>query len=252
MPNKPKTHDDCRLLCCILCKRTLKDNRKLTVGNKILIKTNFVPNYDDVHQFLPGGTCGACRRLLTMRFGQKSDPKSGTLPFDTDPKYFQNIIEELSQLPSGIGIRIDCTCSICVPSKTPFLSENKTSGVPKPTFTNTSSRDNRTLDQSRVQEVTQLMKKLTPKTKDFLVNARIKEKEQEKSSDSPLKFGSATGGKPMSVVGPKARKRLYDSKAPIPAKTFENIASGTDLSAKKLASVAKEFRSSQGRSSIES
>ena len=58
MPNKQKTHEDCRLLCCILCKRTLKDNRKLSVGNKILVKTNFVPNFDDVHQFLPGGLCG--------------------------------------------------------------------------------------------------------------------------------------------------------------------------------------------------
>ena len=75
MPNKQKTHEECRLLCCILCKRTLKDNRKLSVGNKILVKTNFVPNFDDIHQFLPGGLCGAYRSLLAKRFGQNSDPE---------------------------------------------------------------------------------------------------------------------------------------------------------------------------------
>ena len=55
-----------------------------------------------------------------------------------------------------------------------------------------------------------------------------------------------------SIAGPKARKRLYDSKDPVPVKTFEKIASGTDLSANKMATVAREFRSSQGRKSIES
>ena len=55
-----------------------------------------------------------------------------------------------------------------------------------------------------------------------------------------------------SIAGPKARKRLYDSKDPVPVKTFEKIASGTDLSSNKMATVAREFRSSQGRKSIES
>ena len=107
MPNKKKTHDECRVLCCILCKRTLKDNRTLTVGNKILVKTKFLPNFDDVQQFLPGGTCGSCRKLLTMRFGKNADPKFGTLPFDNDPQYFENIIEEQSKLPRSVGTRTD-------------------------------------------------------------------------------------------------------------------------------------------------
>ena len=39
----------------------------------------------------------------------------------------------------------------------------------------------RNLEQSRVEEVTELMEKMTPKSKDAFVNARIKEKqEQEK------------------------------------------------------------------------
>ena len=201
MPNSPKTHEECRMLCCILCKRKGKENRTLTVGNKIFIKTNFLPNFEDVHQFLPGGICGSCRRVLTMRFGKNPDPNSGNLPSDTDPQYFQNIIDELSKLPRGIGTRTDCCCSICVPAKTPLLSENKNSGLPKPEFTNAASRDNRSLDKSRVDQVTELMEKLTPKTKDFLVNARIKEKEEEKTSDSPLKFAAAVGGTPMTVAG---------------------------------------------------
>ena len=57
------------------------------------------------------------------------------------------------------------------------------------------------MDKSRVDQVTELMEKLTPKTKDFLVNARIKEKEEEKTSNSPLKFAAAVGGTPMTVAG---------------------------------------------------
>ena len=96
------------------------------------------------------------------------------------------------------------------------------------------------------------MATLTPKTKDFLVKARIEEKQAEKSTNSPLKFTSATGGKPMEVIaGCKAKKRLYDKNAPVTTKTFENIARGTDMSANKLSAVAKEFRKSQGRNSIE-
>ena len=253
MPHTAKTHEECRKLCCLFCKRKGKDNRTLTVGNKISIKSNFLANFEDVEQFLPGGVCGSCRKILSLRFGKNPDSRPTALPCDTDPQYFQNIIEELSKLPRGIGTRTDCSCSICSPAKTVFLTEKKTPGIPKPEFSNTVSRDNRNLDQSRIDQVTELMGNLTPKTKDYLVNARIKEKEGEKSSESPLKFGSASGGTPMQVIaGPKARKRLYDSKAPVPVKTFEKIASGTDLSTNKVAAVAKEFRSSQGRKSIES
>ena len=68
--------------------------------------------------------------------------------------------------------------------------------------------------------------------KDMLVNARIKEKASEKSgSDSPLRFASAVGGQPMTVlVGEKAKcvKRLYDKETSVPVQTFENIARKTD------------------------
>ena len=85
-----------------------------------------------------------------------------------------------------------------------------------------------------MEEVTELMEKMTPKSKDAFVYARMKEKqEQEKKSDvDTLSFGSAQGGRPV-LVSPNvgARKRLlYDSKAPISKQTFENIASATDLS----------------------
>ena len=252
MPTYAKTHEECRTLCCLFCGRKGKDNRSLSVGNKIAIKTNFIPNFDEVQHFLPGGLCGSCRNILSLRFGKNPSARPTTLPCDADSQYFQKMIEELSKLPRGVGASTICTCFMCVPAKTDFLSLKKAPGIKKPEFSNTTSRDNRSLDQSRMEQVTELLGKLTPKTKDFLVNARIKEKESEKSTESPLKFASAAGGKPMPVIaGPKARKRLYDSKAPVPTETFEKIASGTDLSGNQIAAVAREFRSSQGRKSIE-
>ena len=253
MPTTAKTHEECRILCCLLCKRKGKDNRPLSVGNKITIKTNFMPNFDDVQHFLPGGLCGSCRSILTLRLGKNPSSRPTTLLCDTDSQYFQEMIQVLSKLPRGIQTSTVCTCFMCVPAKTDFLSQKKAPGVPKPEFSNTASRDNRNLDQNRKEECAELMKKLTPKMKDMLVNARIKEKASEKSgSDSPLKFASAVGGQPMQVIaGEKARcaKRLYDKQVPV--KTFENIAKNTDLSGNKMAAVAREFRSSEGRASIE-
>ena len=56
------------------------------------------------------------------------------------------------------------------------------------------SRDNRSLDESRVEEINRLMKNLTPKTKSGLGHALIKDKQQDKSSESPVQFTAATGG----------------------------------------------------------
>ena len=44
---------------------------------------------------------------------------------------------------------------------------------------------------------------------------------------------------------------MYDDKASVPRSTFENMASATDLSNQKAKTVAREFRLSQGKTSIE-
>ena len=146
-----KTHEECRRVCCLLCKRKGKDNRPLSVGNKIAIKTNFLLNYDDVQHFLPGGLCGSRRGILTLRFGNNPKSRPTNLPIDEDSQYFQNMIEELSKLPRGVGSRSDCSCFMCSPAKTVFVSQKKIPGVPKAEFSNDSSRDNRTLDEDRVE-----------------------------------------------------------------------------------------------------
>ena len=101
-------------------------------------------------------------------------------------------------------------------------------GVPKPEFSNQRSRDNRTLEQSRLDEATELMSKLTPKLKDALVYARVKEKQEEnKSSDDTLTFSSAVGGTPVTVApNLGARKKLnYEHpktpKTPVSKKHFK-------------------------------
>ena len=54
------------------------------------------------------------------------------------------------------------------------------------------------------------------------------------------------------ITGTKAKKKLmYDDKPPVPRSTFENMASSTDLSNQKAKTIAREFRLSQGKTSIE-
>ena len=131
MPKDAKTHEECRTLCCLLCGRKGKDNRPLSVGNKITIKTNFIPNFDDIQQFLPGGLCGSCRSIMSLRFGKNPSSRPTTLPCDADSQYFQKMFEELSQLPRGVGTSTVCFCFMCVPAKTDLLSQKKVPGVKK-------------------------------------------------------------------------------------------------------------------------
>ena len=112
------------------------------------------------------------------------------------------------------------------------------------------------MDKSRLDEVTDLMGKLTPETKDALVVARIKEKQvlESNTGENLLNFTGAAGSNPVQVItGTKAKKKLmYDDKPPVPRSSFENMASATDISSQKAKLISREFRSSQGRSSIES
>ena len=55
-----------------------------------------------------------------------------------------------------------------------------------------------------------MMDKMTPKTKDAFVYARMREKQEQekKSNQSPISFASAKGGKPVKVY-PEARKNFF-------------------------------------------
>ena len=90
------------------------------------------------------------------------------------------------------------------------------------------------MDKSRLDEVTDVMGKLTPKTKDALVVARIKEKQvlESNTGENLLNFTGAAGSNPVQVItGTKAKKKLmYDDKPPVPRSRFENMASATDIS----------------------
>ena len=126
--------------------------------------------------------------------------------------------------------------------------------MPKPEFSNQVSRDNRTLDQSRLDEVTEKFENMTPKSKDAFVVLRIKEKQEQeqKSIEDPLSFRGAAGGAPIEVIaGAKAKKKLlYDNTTPVAKKVFENMAGVTDLSNRKAKLNAREFRKSEGKKAL--
>ena len=216
-----------------------------------------MPNFQTFKDFLPLGCCGTCRRNLSYRFAEKPCPERyKPFPCEADTQFYQNVSDKLRKLPRGSGDNPACNCFICDPAHTDFRSvKSETRGTPKPEFSNETTRDNRSLDKSRVQDITEMMSTLTPRTKDALVHARIREKQaqEQKSQTDPLTFVGAVGGKPVEIIaGAKAKKKLvYDSKAPVPRSTFENMASATDISNRRAKINAAEFRKSQGVRSIE-
>ena len=208
-----KTHEDIRLGSCFFCLRKgeTKSDKTLTTGEVNLIILNFFPSFETFKDFLPLGCCGACRANLSYRFGKNPNMKRyKTFPCESDDQYYQKVVEKLQKLPRGNSQNTECKCFICTSAHEVLKSVKLKPGVPKPEFSNQRSRDNRTLEQSRLDEATELMSKLTPKLKDALVYARVKEKQEEnKSSDDTLTFSSAVGGTPVTVApNLGARKKL--------------------------------------------
>ena len=259
MSSRPKkTHDDYRKVCCLFCLRKGESasDRPLSEREIELVITHFYFNFKMFQEYLPLGCCGTCRKNLSYRFGKTPKLESyKPFPCESDDQFYQNIVYKLQELPRGSGTNTDCTCFICEQAHGVLVSAKLKPGIPKPEFSSEVSRDYRNLDKSRVDDVTEMMGKLTPKTKDALVVARIKEKQdlEHKTAEDPLSFHSATGGAPVQVItGTKAKKKLlYDNKAPVAKSTFEAMAAATDISNKKAKIIAKEFRASEGKTSIE-
>ena len=237
MPKKAKTHYEHRISICFLCCR--KSDRILTSGQIDYIKTNILPNFDNHKEFVPLGTCGSCRRCV-------SEGKSTNFSPDYDA-----IIKELSELPRGINDRRDCTCFICEYGRS-TVSDKLKPGRPKAEFSAETSRDNRSLPESRVDEIDRLMKNLTPRTKSGLGHALIKEQQETKSTESPVKFTSAAGGAALPVYPGAKRKLEYTEKNPISNQVFKQIQNEEDLSNKTVRRIQSVVRKSLGPGSVES
>ena len=191
MSSRPKkTHDDYRKVCCLFCLRKgeSKSDRPLSAREIELAIAHFYPNFKMFQDYLPLGCCGSCRMNLSYRFGKTPKlEKYKPFPCESDDQFYQNIVYKLQELPRGSGTNQDCKCFICEQAHTDFISVKLKPGIPKPEFSNEVSRDKRDLDKNRMDDVTEMMGKLTPKTKDALVVARIKEKQvlEQKSIEDP-------------------------------------------------------------------
>ena len=160
------------------------------------------------------------------------------------------IIKELSKLPRGIDKSIDCTCFICEYGRQRVSSKLK-AGRPKSEFCNETSRDNRSLEESRVDEIDQMMKKLTPRTKSALGHALVKEQKDNKSTESPVKFTSASGGAALPVY-PGAKRKLEYSNKPISNEVFKQIQKEEGLSNRCVQRIQSTVRESLGHGSVQS
>ena len=166
MPRPKKTHYDYRANICFFCCR--KGDRILTLSQVEYIKKSILPTYDIHKDFLPLGQCGSCRRLISQ----------GKFANFTEKNDYNAIIKELSELPRGTDDKTDCICVICEYGRN-RISDKLKPGRPQHEKSGETSRDNRSLEESRIDEIDHLMKNLTPRTKSGLGHALIKEQQQK-------------------------------------------------------------------------
>ena len=96
------------------------------------------------------------------------------------------------------------------------------------------------------------MKDLTPRTKSGLGHALIKEKQENKSIESPIQFTAATGGKSLPVyTGAGAKRKLDYKQQPISNEVFKDIQKEEGLSNRSVERIQSNIRRNLGHSSVE-
>ena len=248
MSGRPKkTHYDYRTSICFFCCR--KGDRHLSSGQIEYIKENILPDFEIHKEFLPLGQCGSCRRTICLLTGKNPSGRSASLPSDND---YDAIIQELSSLPRGTQESTDCSCVICEYGRSK-VSDKLKAGRKKTEISGDTSRDNRSLNETRVEEIDRLMKNLTPRTKSGLGHALIKEKQQSKSGESPIQFTAATGGASLPVfTGSGAKRKLDYKQQPINNEVFKQIQIKEGLSNRSVQRIQSEVRKNVGHNSVQS
>src|SRR5438046_565875 len=128
MPNKVKTHEECRRIVCLLCMTKGKEMRLISDENHEQIKTYFIDGFNPNDHRLPNVLCNTCRHTV-------NDYSKAIFTRRIDP-YDYSIISKYVEPPqtrsaSEKGLQ-PCQCPICSIARTTLgITNSKQMGRPK-------------------------------------------------------------------------------------------------------------------------
>ena len=241
-----KSHEDCRQTVCFFCLS--KADRQLSDGNKTFISENLCPKFEKYSDLLPSGTCGGCRRKLSM----KNDMKGIE---------YMDLVTQLLNIRPSTRNSPECPCKICDTGRAKYIGKKKAgrprSSSPSPARKKLCSDCYKEIRPglahhcgSRREKIKNLQESLSPNTQSQLASSFIKSKTEEAAADETFRseIELKTRGKPLKVVtGTKPK----ETSAAVTLETFEKVQLSLNLSDKKVCQMGSVLRSSLGKKSVE-
>ena len=238
-----KSHSDKLDEICIVCrKKKPRSNNSFRPVSKspaaLEIVKLAIDDYDTVNHHLPSSFCG---NHLHGKF------TSADVPDYTD------WICTLSNLSVDTMSSTSCTCFVCTGSKEAFGKNAKSNSVKKGRPKSSSTPPPSTSDAAKANEA---MQRLSSPVRLMVAAETIKQQQMKKSSGSPVRLGSASGGPKAPVLfGAEAIQKVHKEgkkSAQISISTFNAILNERNRSIKDVLDIAKVIRKQLGRNSIES
>lgn len=238
-----KSHSDHLNEICIVCrkKKPARNNSfrhvlKFPVALEIVKLA--IDDYETVNQHLPSSFCGTHIR--------------GKFTKDDVPDY-SDWICTLSNLPVDTMSSTSCTCFVCTDSKAAFGKHPKSNSVKKGRPKSSSTPPPSTSDAAKAKEA---MQTLSSPVRLMVAAETIKQQQMKKSSGSPVKLGSASGGPKAPVIfGAEAIQKVHKegkNSVKLSINTFNSMLNERNRSNKDVLDIAKVIRKQLGRNSIES
>ena len=247
MPKAKLRHDDrLRVVCIMCCGKLGRDQRGIGKDMEAFIQ-NIFPSFQSERPYLPSGSCGKCRNIVT-RF-----KKNGSTNFVSNVDYL-SIANELRNLPIETRdptSQTECICTVCQIARsdctTPKMSttvstsnsvEEKETEEKCPKCFSLIGRGHHHSTSSCNSTKTvldNLEKQLPPHVSEQFARRIINKAPKTASGQSVLHSG---GGKPTLVSsGP-----VSDTPVQIPHKTFSRIQREVGLSKNQINDTARILR----------
>ena len=168
------------------------------------IKEKLLKNYENHKKKLPSGVCESCNTAVSdvIKNGEKATRKIPSQDFEEMLVVLSDSYDEIKDLS-------DCGCFVC-------LTVNRKKSASKSTKTDNSQKCptcfgvkgkgiHKNCGQS--ERINNLMENLSPRTRLQLSLETIKQEQQKKDSDSPIRVSRYSGGPAMPVmIGNEAKK----------------------------------------------
>lgn len=248
MPHHQRTHEESRLVICLMCFKKNKSMRKISDSVVKIIKKNFIPEFDKAQDHFPLALCGNCTRIVY------DCQKNNKTNFPKMHDYTSSSRKSQHQLRSLNG---KCICEICMAAKKSSLNNKTKLQTKRNNFNKPGLRCENCLSKVGKGKIHRCTRRvlygnakelMTPKN---CQRQPLQLKMVEANISKKRSLKNVSAGRPISAVIGNRDLVLYKKPEPISANVFHKIETNLMTSRNKTLCLAREIRKiTQNRKAI--